>query len=169
MSKVRPFILALSAGAVVTAVAHAQPPVTKITELKPADLPSAVVALVKGTVPDITITEAQKKEREGRIYFDVEGTTPKGEIELDVMQTGEGAYSVVEIQRDIAWADAPAEVRAAAAKAEKKVEPVRVIESKQTDGSVIYELFAAGVPKDPSLEIMVKNGQVSVLKEVWPH
>lgn len=168
MSKARPFLLALSAGAALAAAAHAQP-VTKITELKPAELPSAVTALVKGTAPGITITEAQKKEREGRIYFDVEGTTPDGEIELDVMQTGDGAYSVVEIQRDIAWTAAPAEVRAAAAKAEKKVEPVRVIESKQTDGSVIYELFAAGLPKDPSLEIMVKNGQVSVLKEVWPH
>ncbi|WP_269716145.1 hypothetical protein [Caulobacter sp. NIBR2454] len=168
MAAVRPLILALSAAFGLAAAAQAQP-VTKITDLKPADLPSAVTAIVKGTAPGITITQAQKKEREGRVYFDVEGTTPDGEIELDVMQTGDGAFSVVEIQRDIAWANAPAEVRAAAAKSEKKVEPVRVIESKQTDGSVIYELFAAGAPKDPSLEIMVKNGQVSVLKEVWPH
>ncbi|MDG2522808.1 hypothetical protein P7B02_14815 [Caulobacter segnis] len=169
MSATRTTFLSLAALATLGVGAAQAQPVTKITELKPADLPSAVTALVKGTVPGITILEAQKKEREGRIYFDVEGKTPEGEIELDVMQTGEGAYSVVEIQRDIAWADAPTEVRAAAAKAEKKVEPVRVIESKQTDGSVIYELFAAGVPKDPSLEIMVKGGQVSVLKEVWPH
>ena len=70
-------------------------------------------------------------------------------------QTGE-TWTVVEVQRDIAWAEAPASVRQAAG----QVEPVRVIESRQTDGAIVYELFAAGKPQTPSLEVMLKDGRV---------
>ena len=51
----------------------------------------------------------------------------------------------------------------------KAFEPVRVIESTQTDGSVIYELFAAGAPEKPSLEVRVTDGKAEVLKEEWMH
>src|SRR3546814_11028352 len=44
--------------------------------------------------------------------------------------------------RDIAWADAPAPVRAAAAAPADAFTPARVIESTQEDGTIVYELFA---------------------------
>ena len=62
-------------------------------------------------------------------------------------------WQVVEIQRDIAWATAPAALRTAAGAAK----PVRVIESKQTDGAIVYELFAEGQLRDPAIEVMWKD------------
>jgi hypothetical protein len=46
---------------------------------------------------------------------------------------------------------------------------VRVIESTQNDGAVIYELFAPGQPKTPALEVSWKDGKAKVLTEAWPH
>jgi hypothetical protein len=127
--------------------------------------PSDVSAAVKAAMPQMTIADAELKERDGRRYYDVEGTLPDGsEIELDMLQTAQG-WQVVEIQRDIAWTAAPAPVRAAAPAAR----PVRVIESKQNDGAVVYELFAEGQPKDPAIEVMWKDGQAKVLTNRWPH
>lgn len=132
-----------------------------LAEAPPVD----VVAAVKQAMPDMKIAEAELKERDGRRYYDVEGTLPDGsEIELDLLQTAQG-WQVVEIQRDIAWNTAPAPVIAAAGRAR----PVRVIESRQTDGSIVYELFAEGKPAAPSLEVMWKDGKARVLTEVWPH
>lgn len=142
---------------------------TKITPVAAKDLPAAVVAVVKGAAPGMTIKEAELKERENRRYFDVEGVMPDGsEIEFDLLEK-DGAWSIVETQRDIAWPDAPKPVRDAAAASGKAITPVRVIESKQNDGMVIYELFAAGKPKEPSMEVSFKDGQAKVLSEVWPH
>ncbi|WP_309089864.1 hypothetical protein [Phenylobacterium sp.] len=134
-----------------------------------ADVPADVAAAVKAAMPQMKVAEAELKEREGRRYYDVEGTLPDGsEIELDLLQTPQG-WQVVEIQRDIAWAAAPDAVRTAATSAWKGAPPARVIESTQTDGGVVYELFAPGRPQTPALEVMLKDGKASVLKEVWPH
>jgi hypothetical protein len=115
------------------------------------------------------IKEAERKEREGRVYYDVEGVKADGsEIELDLLGEN-GAFRVVEIQRDIEWAEAPESARAAAAASANSFEPVRVIESQQTDGSIVYELFAEGAPAKPALEVRVANGVAEVLKEEWPH
>jgi hypothetical protein len=148
--------------------ALADGPKTKITEVAPKDLPAAVVAVVKAAAPAMTIKEAELKERADRRYYDVEGVMPDGsEIEFDLLEKN-GAWEVVETQRDIAWASAPKLVRDTAASG-KAITPVRVIESKQTDGMVIYELFAAGKPDDPSMEVSLKDGKAKVLTEVWPH
>lgn len=142
---------------------------TKITPFAAKDLPAAVVAVVRTAAPGMTIKEAELKERENRRYFDVEGVMPDGsEIEFDLLEK-DGVWAIVETQRDIAWSDAPKLVRDAAAASGKPITPVRVIESKQNDGMVIYELFAAGKPKDPSMEVSFKDGQAKVLTEVWPH
>ena len=134
-----------------------------------ADLPPAVAEAVAKAMPGMTVSEAEPKEREGRRYYDVEGRTADGqEIELDLLEEG-GAWRVVEIQRDIPWSAAPAPVRTAAAGASKRFEPARVIESRQTDGSTVYELFAPGEPKTPAVEVMLRDGRAQVLKEVWPH
>jgi hypothetical protein len=128
-------------------------------------VPPDVAAAVKAASPQMKIAEAELKEREGRRYYDVEGTLPDGsEIELDMLETPQG-WKVVEIQRDVAWTTAPAPVIAAAGAAQ----PVRVIESRQTDGSIVYELFAQGKPETPSLEVMWKDGQAKVLTQTWPH
>ena len=142
---------------------------TTVSAVDKSSLPPELVTVVMNTVPGIQIEEAERKEREDRVYYDVEGKRPDGsEVELDVLQEGDG-YKVVEIQRDIEWSAAPEVARAAAASAPNAFEPVRVIESTQTDGSVIYELFAAGSPEKPSLEVRVADGKAEVLKEEWKH
>jgi len=142
---------------------------TAETELDAASLPGEVARLVTDAVPGIQIQGAERKEREGRVYYDVEGKRADGsEVELDVLNEG-GRYEIVEIQRDIPWTEAPESARSAAAASAKPFEPVRVIESKQTDGSVIYELFADGAPQKPALEVQVKDGKAEVLREEWPH
>lgn len=140
-----------------------------ITELSAADIPEGAKAVVLAAVPGMTITEGQRKARENRVYYDIEGNRPDGaEVELDVLEK-DGKFEVVEIQRDIAWADAPASVKAAAETSGKSIAPVRVIESAQPDGTIIYELFAEGKPAKPSLEVRLKDGKADVLTEEWPH
>ncbi|PHY22244.1 hypothetical protein [Caulobacter sp. BP25] len=142
---------------------------TKVTPVAAKDLPVAVVAAIKAVAPAMVIQEAELKEREGRRYYDVEGVMPDGsEIEFDLLEEN-SRWRIVETQRDIAWRDAPKPVRDAAAASGKAITPVRVIESTQSDGMVIYELFAAGKPKEPSMEVSLKDGRAKVLAEVWPH
>ncbi|MBM0104825.1 hypothetical protein JM946_08700 [Steroidobacter sp. S1-65] len=142
---------------------------TTVTDIAASDLPPELVSLVKSEVPDMQIEGAERKEREDRIYYDVEGRRADGsEVELDILQEG-GAFKIVEIQRDIAWSEAPQAARDAAAGAQNKFEPVRVIESKQTDGSVIYELFTDGAPEKPALEVRFMEGKAEILEEEWPH
>lgn len=137
--------------------------------IPPADLPAEIVVLVEREVPGIAITGAERKTREGRHYYDVEGLRPNGaEVELDLLQTPQG-WQVVEIQRDIAWDEVPANARAAALPALKQVVPARVIESRQTDGRIIYELFLPGAPAKPAFEVMTDGGEAHLLTEEWPH
>jgi hypothetical protein len=142
-------------------------PLTNASDVTADAIPAEVRALAEKTVPGIVIAEAERKEREGRVYYDVEGKRADGsEVELDILQEGTG-FTVVEVQRDIAWADVPAVAVTAvtAAKAAPgSFEPVRVIESTQPDGSIVYELFAPASKKgEPAMEIQVKDGKATVL------
>ncbi len=144
-------------------------PATAITPTAAADIPEAVRTVVLAARPGMVIVEAELKEREDRRYYDVEGRLNGAEIELDLLETPRG-WQVVEIQRDIPWSAAPAAVRAAAEGSRSGFTPVRVIESAQAgDGSIIYELFAAGQPATPVLEVRAANGRTDVLTEAWPH
>ena len=144
-------------------------PETRTVPLSPTDLPRALTALIQQTIPNMTVTEVERKEREGRVYYDVEGTRADGSaVELDIQQIGDH-HEVVEIQRDVAFAEMPPAVQAAARAATGAFLPQRIIESGQTDGSVIYELFAAGQPAEPAMEVRLRNGKVEVLTERWPH
>lgn len=144
-------------------------PVTNTHTVAADALDAEVVALIERTVPGMVIGDVERKEREGRIYLDVEGKRPDGrEVELDVLQEGVG-WRLVEVQRDIAWSEAPAPVVAAAKAASGAFTPQRVIESTQTDGSVIYELFAPGRTDEPAMEVRVKDGKAEVLGERWRH
>lgn len=136
-----------------------------ISKVAAADLPPGVRDAVLAKVPGMTIAEAERKERGGKIFFDVEGTRPDGsEVELDLIEEA-GEYRVVEMQRDIAWADAPAPVRAAAAAAVDAFTPARVIESTQEDGMVVYELFAPGKADEPAAEVNWKDGKAVLRSE----
>jgi hypothetical protein len=138
-------------------------------EVASPDIPAEVTRVVLAAVPGMRITGAERKEREGRVYYDVEGERADGsEVELDLLEEN-GAYKVVEIQRDILWAEVPTNVKAAAAGSPRPFEPARVIESTQTDGSVIYELFAPDAPAKPALEVRVAGGHAEVLEQEWPH
>ena len=144
-------------------------PATNASAVTGDSLPAELRALAERTVPGMTIVEAERKEREGRVYYDVEGTRPDGsEVELDMLQEG-NAYRVVEIQRDIAWSEAPPPAVAAAKAAAGAFAPERVIESTQTDGTVIYELFAPGRTDEPAMEVRFKDGKAEVLGERWAH
>jgi hypothetical protein len=144
-------------------------PVTEASAVAGDAIPAELRAVAERSVPGIAIAGAERKEREGRIYYDVEGKRPDGsEVELDVLQEGE-SFRVVEIQRDIGWDQAPAAAIAAAKAAPGAFAPERVIESTQTDGSVIYELFAPGRKAEPAMEVRLKDGKAEVLGERWAH
>ena len=141
-----------------------------ITELAPEALPASVTEAIAAERPNFTPSEVLKKVRGDRVYFDVEGEDGDGsEIEFDVLMQEDGSAQMVEIQRDLEWSDVPEEVRSIALEASGGETPVRTIESLQTDGAVIYELFTEGVPADPTWEIRVHGGEVALLNERWIH
>ena len=138
----------------------------EITEIALTDVPADIVSLVQETSPDFEMKEVLRKLRDGRTYFDVEGELPSGdEIEFDVLMTDAGPQ-IVEIQRDIAWKEVPKKVRKITNKANsEKLDVVRIIESKQTDNSIIYEIFVEGQKSDPKFEVQVSDGQAKLLAE----
>ena len=146
-------------------------PETAIRNVATSDLPAGLAELAAATVPGMTIVEAERKERAGRVYYDVEGTRPDGsEVEIDVLQGADGKLTAVEVQRDIDWAAAPAPVRTAVAAKKDAFAPERVIESRQVeDGAVIYELFAPGRKDEPAMEVRWHNGKAEVLGERAAH
>lgn len=140
-----------------------------ITEIAPSALPASVVEAIAAERPGFKAEEVEKKVRDGRTYYDVEGELPDGaEIEFDVLMDGDAAQ-IVEIQRDLEWMAVPEEVRTIALQASDSAIPVRTIESTQTDGSVIYEFFADGQPADPAWEVRVHSGNAELLTERWKH
>ena len=140
-------------------------PAATIDDVAAADLPPAVRDAVLAKVPGMKIAEAERKERDGKIFYDVEGTRPDGSpVELDLIEEA-GAFRVVEMQRDIAWADAPAPVRAVAGAAADAFTPARVIESTQEDGTIVYELFAPGKADEPAAEVNWKDGKAVLRTE----
>ena len=137
-----------------------------------ANVPREVLDAARAAQPTMRFTKAEAEVREGRNYYDVAGTLPDGtEIELDMLQGPDG-WAVVETQRDIAFASAPEAVRAASAKADAAFAPERVIESRQGDGIVIYELFgpkpqAGGEPR--KVEIKYDGRTAELLTKEWAH
>ena len=144
-------------------------PEAEIAEVGEAEIPAAVRDLALATIPGMTVSEAERKERDGMVFWDVEGTRPDGsEVELDMLEE-DGGYRVVEIQRDLPWDAVPSPVRAAAEARADMFVPERVIESTQNDGTVIYELFRPGQPKEPAAEIALKGDKAEFLTERWKY
>ena len=77
---------------------------------------------------------------------------------------------IVEVQRDILWTEVPQKARALIDNANQDgLDIARIIESQQTDDSIIYEVFVAGHKSEPRFEVQVKDGQAKLLKERWAH
>lgn len=131
-----------------------------------SSVPADIAAAASAAAPGVAISSGEPST--GGDQYEVTGTLPNGdEIELDLVQSN-GAWTVLEIQRDVAWSSVPAPVRAAAAAAPGSFEPVRVIESTQTaDGSIVYELFQAteaGTPsRGPAMEVRWHEGSAAVI------
>ena len=141
------------------------------TEVALADVPAEVLAAARAARPGFEPAEAQTETREGRRYYDVEGKLADGsEIEFDIMEEG-GRWRVVEIQRDIDLAAAPAPVREAATRHDAAFKPTRVIESDQGDGTIIYELFGpqGADPQGRKVEIKWQDSKAEVLTKEWAH
>ncbi len=140
------------------------------TEVAIGDTPPAVLETARALRPDIAFTAVEKEVRNGRIYYDVEGTNEAGqEIELDIMQDGD-AWVVVEIQRDIEFDETPSLVRDVLAENAPGVAPERIIESDQGDGVIIYEFFdrtADGV--ENKYEVKYDGETAVFLTEEWVH
>ena len=153
-------VLALAAAACSPPASETTPPSAAATAV-----PSEIAAVVSAAAPGIPITNGEPDA--GNTEYEVTGTLPNGdEIELDLVQSN-GAWSVLEIQRDVAWSSVPEPVRAAAAAAPNPFEPVRVIESKQpADGSVIFELFSAERQGGgPAMEVRWHDEKAAVISQ----
>ena len=134
-------------------------------------VPAEVLAAAQAARPGFTPAEAERETRDGRHYFDIGGTLSDGsEVEFDIMEEG-GRWRVVETQRDILFAAAPAPVRQAAAARDAGFTPTRVIESVQQDGLVIYELYSpgGGNPQGRKLEIKWDGSRAEILTREWAH
>jgi hypothetical protein len=170
MTKIQYTLVALALAA---AVACSSPASETTPEATPAQtsssaVPAEVAAVVSAARPGISITNGELNAAQN--VYEVTGTMPNGdEVELDLVQAN-GAWTVVEIQRDVAWSSVPEPVRAAAATAPNSFEPVRVIESTQAeDGAVIFELFAQaqdGSPGGgPAMEVRWHNEKAEVVPQ----
>jgi hypothetical protein len=152
--------------AVVTlALAACSPPPSEPMPTEPnaegeaaTNAPPEAIAAIAAAAPGFTVTSAQSDNSTGAQGYRVAGTANGQDVDVQVMLMNEG-WTVVAIRRDIAWADAPAPVRAANTGAE----PARVVENRQpgADG-IIYELYAAGATA-PTTEIRLVNGQAAVM------
>ena len=123
----------------------------------------------------MTVSEAEYETRDGREYYDVGGTLTDGsEVELDMTKV-DGAWTVVEIQRDIDADALPAPVAAELASALPDWSATRIIESEQAgsdqgDGTVIYEFFGQDTNGAPiKHEIKWVDGEAALLDEEWAH
>lgn len=127
-----------------------------------AKVPAEALAAAAAAQPGFTPAEAQAETRDGRPYFDIGGKLADGsEVEFDIVKQDD-RWQVVETQRDIALADAPQAVRSAAG----QFPATRVIESRQSDGLVIYELYDA---RQAKLEIKWDGKSAERLTTEWAH
>ncbi|HEX9853282.1 MAG TPA: hypothetical protein VGA68_09725 [Woeseiaceae bacterium] len=133
-------------------------------------VPAEVLAAARAARPDLDVAEAEHEVRDGRDYYDVGGLLPDGsEMELDMTQV-DGAWTVVEFQREIGIDALPAAVAESLATAQPGWLPERIIESEQADGFVIYEFFGkAGDGQSQKIEVKWDDPVAEVLQDEWVH
>ena len=122
MTKI-PYALAVLALAVAACSAPASE--TPSPQTAAPVVPAEIAAASSVAATGIAITSGEP-DADGNEY-EVTGTMPNGdEIELDLVQSN-GAWTVMEIQRDVAWSSVPDPVRASERASPISFEPVRVI------------------------------------------
>lgn len=125
-------------------------------------VPPDIARAVEASMPGLTIVSGAA---DGEGEFEVTGTLDGQEYELDLLGP-EGGWRVVEVQRDIAWGDAPQAVRDLVATTPGTFLPERVIESGQpADGSVVYLLFAPGQVSgdEPQLSVRFFDNDAAIM------
>ena len=139
-------------------------------ELEISDVPTEVINTINKARPGLTITGAEKELKHGNTYIDVETLDKEGnEIEFDMLLDN-GAWKIAEIQRDLAFTDTPDAVQAEFTTKLAKLVPVRIIESDQGDGTIIYEFFTISEKKlESKHEIKFAQGKAQLLKDEWQH
>ena len=134
------------------------------------NVPSAVLDLLSKHSPGFQPEAAEYEVRDGRVYYDIEGPGPDGrEVEFDLTRI-DGAWTVVETQRDIEPGAAPAAVQGQLKKEFPNFRPRRLIESDQGSGIIIYEYFGpAADGSDTKIEVRYEAGEAEILEEEWVH
>jgi hypothetical protein len=135
-----------------------------------ADLPAEVIEVAHRARPGFEIREAEYETRDGREYYDVAGVLPDdSEIELDMTRV-DGLWTVVEIQRDIAYAEVPPAVVETLETVLPGWRAERIIESDQGNGTIIYEFFGPGATGEVAkYEVKWADNAAELLTEEWPH
>jgi hypothetical protein len=133
-------------------------------------VPAEVLAVARASRPDLTVSEAEYETRDGNEYYDVGGTLPDGsELELDMTRI-DGAWTVVEVQRDIGMDLLPEAVSGALSTKFPAWQPERIIESDQGDGVIIYEFFGKDDAGEATkIEIKWADSHAEVLVDEWLH
>jgi hypothetical protein len=133
-------------------------------------VPDEVLRAAREARPALELHGAEYERRDGREYYDLEGTLPDGsELELD-LTLADGAWTVVEVQRDIALEQVPGGARQALETERPDWQPRRIIESDQGDGLVIYEFFGPGsAGEELKVEVKWEDGAAEMLSDEWIH
>ena len=133
-------------------------------------VPAEVMAVARAAQPELDISEAEYETRDGNEYYDVGGTLPDGsELELDMTKI-DGAWTVVETQRDIGMELVPGRVGELLSGKFPEWQPERIIESDQGDGVIVYEFFGKTESgADTKIEIKWVESQAELLIDEWVH
>jgi hypothetical protein len=133
-------------------------------------VPDEVLRAAREARPELEVRGTEYERRDGREYYDLEGRLPDGsELELD-LTLADGAWAVVEVQRDIALERVPGGAREALETERPEWQPHRIIESDQGDGMIIYEFFGPGpAGEDLKVEVKWEGGVAEVLSDEWIH
>lgn len=133
-------------------------------------VPAAVLAAAHTAMPELVVGVAEYETRDGNEYYDVGGTLPDGsEWELDMTKV-DGAWTVVEKQRDIGMDLVPEGVSNTLETKVPQWHPERIIESDQGDGVIIYEFFGKTEEGEATkIEVMWEDGQAELLIDEWLH
>jgi hypothetical protein len=133
-------------------------------------VPAEVLQAAREARPGLDIGTAEHEVRDGREYYDLGGRLADGsELELDMTRI-DGAWTVVEAQRDVALDEVPAAVQQALRGRQPDWSPTRIIESDQGDGVVIYEFFGpAPDGGETKAEVKWAAGAAEILQDEWQH
>lgn len=159
-------VAAFAAGALACTPPASEAPSEPAPIAESVSLPDGAGEVVLAAMPGVTITASEQQDAANGGELEVTAVTADGlEYEFDLMPGEAGAWNVVQIQRDIAWEDAPENVRTVAAAAPGAFTPVRVIESREpVDGAVYYQLFSAtDQPQFPSVQVRLYEGEAAVM------